>query len=189
MTTISTLLGNIKTLIAKYHYTKSEVDTALEAKLDSTDAFSGSYNDLTNKPSSYAAGDVVDATAHSNLETAANATQATINAAIDTKIGSLSDIELFTVVNSLGTASAETMNKMYLIPEEDPETEDGYQVYFTVRTGTAGNYSYDWERGDPARIDLSNFYTKTETDNTFLAKADFLDALNDAIEDAIEAEV
>ena len=81
------------------------------------------------------------------------------------------------------------MDKFYLIPEEDPETEDGYQVYFTVRTGTAGNYSYDWERGDSARIDLTNYYTKTQVDNTFLAKADFLDALNDAIEDAIEAEV
>ena len=33
------------------YYTESEVDTLLDDKLDVSDAFSGSYNDLTNKPS------------------------------------------------------------------------------------------------------------------------------------------
>lgn len=33
------------------YYTESEVDTLLDDKLDVNDAFSGSYNDLTNKPS------------------------------------------------------------------------------------------------------------------------------------------
>lgn len=32
------------------YYTESEVDTLLDEKLDVSDAFSGSYNDLTNKP-------------------------------------------------------------------------------------------------------------------------------------------
>ena len=32
------------------YYTESEVDTLLDDKLDVSDAFSGSYNDLTNKP-------------------------------------------------------------------------------------------------------------------------------------------
>lgn len=33
------------------YYDKSETDALLSLKLDSEDAFSGSYNDLTNKPS------------------------------------------------------------------------------------------------------------------------------------------
>ena len=39
--------------------------------------------------------------AYSNLETGANASQSTINSAIDSKIGSLLSIELITVVDNL----------------------------------------------------------------------------------------
>lgn len=185
MTTISTLLNNLKSLVAKYHYTKTEVDTALDEKLDATDAFSGSYNDLTNKPTSYSATEVVDGTAYANLETSANAPQSAINSAINSKIGSLLSIDLITVVASLPTASVDTMNKMYLVAESDAETNDAYEIFITVED----NGTYAWEKVDSARVDFSEYYTKTQADSTFLAQADFLDTLNDAIEDAIEAEV
>ena len=186
MTTISTLLNNMKSLVAKYHYTKTEVDTALDEKLDATDAFSGSYNDLTNKPSSYAAGDIVDATAHANIETTANASQATINAAVDSKIGALSSLEIIKVDTAdangapTTTASASTMNKLYLTKPTSGK-EDNYNEFITVRSGTEGNYTYAWEKIGTISLDLSGFYTKTEADNTFLAQADFLDTINDAV--------
>ena len=112
---------------------------------------------------SHAASEVSDSNAHSNLETSANATQSTINSAIDSKIGSLLSIELITVVSSLPTASSSTMNKLYLVAESSSQTHDNYEVYITVRTGTSPNYSYNWEKVDTARIDLTNYIQKSST--------------------------
>lgn len=167
----------------------------LDLKQDKADAFSGDYNDLTNKPTiptvvdtiadsnmnavtsnavhdglalkantghTHSASEVLDSTAHTNLETAANATQAAINSAIDTKIGSLLHIELITIVQTLPTASADTMNKMYLVAESSAKTQDKYEIFVTVRTGSAGNYSYAWEKVDTARIDLSGYVRKED---------------------------
>ena len=89
--------------------------------------------------------------------------QKLINDAINTKIGSLLSIELVTVVTSLGTASASTMNKLYLVAESSSKTNDAYEIYVTVRTGTSSNYSYAWEKVDTARIDLSGYSTTSHT--------------------------
>lgn len=129
-----------------------------------TVATSGSYTDLENIPSTFApsahehaTSEIKDATAYESLGTSANATQAAINSAIDTKIGSLLAVELIEVVADLGTASADTMNKLYLVAESTSKTNDAYEIYVTVRTGTSGSYSYDWEKVDTARIDLSGY--------------------------------
>lgn len=89
--------------------------------------------------------------------------QKLINDAINTKIGALLSIELVTVVTSLGTASASTMNKLYLVAESSSKTNDAYEIYVTVRTGSSGNYSYAWEKVDTARIDLSGYSTTSHT--------------------------
>lgn len=102
---------------------------------------------------SHSAGDVTDSSAYSNLETAANASQSTINSAIDSKIGSLLSIELITVVDNLPSASADTMNKMYLVAEESAKTDDAYEIFITVKSGN----NYNWEKVDTARIDLSGY--------------------------------
>lgn len=127
-----------------------------------TVATSGSYADLSNIPETFAptshehaAADVKDSNAHSNLGTTANATQAAINTAIDTKIGALLSVELIQVETELPTASASTMNKLYLVPEASSKTHDSYEIYVTVKTGTSGDYTYSWEKVDTARIDLS----------------------------------
>ena len=155
-------------------------------------ATSGDYEDLTNTPTidttiidgstnavdgnavhdalalksdvghTHSASEILDSTAHSNLDTAANATQAAINSAIDTKIGSLLSIELITVVASLPTASADTMNKMYLVAESSGKTQDNYEIFITVRTGSAGSYNYAWEKVDTCRIDLSGYVQKAD---------------------------
>ena len=129
-----------------------------------TVATSGSYTDLDNIPSTFApsahehaTSEIKDATAYASLGTSANATQAAINSAIDTKIGSLLAVELIEVVADLGTASASTMNKLYLVAESTSKTNDAYEIYVTVRTGTSGSYSYAWEKVDTARIDLSGY--------------------------------
>lgn len=83
--------------------------------------------------------------------------QALINAAINDKLNSLASIELVEVTNDLGTASSSTMNKLYLIAESSSSTNDNYEIYVTVRTGTSGNYSYAWEKIDSTRIDLSGY--------------------------------
>lgn len=193
MTTIATLLSNIKNLVKKYHYTKTEVDSALEDKLDTADAFSGSYNDLTNKPSSYSAGDVVDATAHANIGTTANATQAQINSAVDGKFAAIGSIEVIKIDTAdangapTTTASAETMNKIYLTKPTSGK-DDNYNEFVTVKSGDEGNYTYAWEKFGSISLDLSGYYTKTEADNTFLAQADFIDTLNTAVTNMIAAE-
>ena len=112
----------------------------------------------------HTASEVIDSNAHSNLETSANATQSAINSAIDTKIGSLLSIELITVVQSLPTASADTMNKMYLVAESSAQTQDAYEIFITVRTGSSGSYNYAWEKVDTARLDLSGYVRKEDVD-------------------------
>lgn len=253
MTTINELLTNFKNLVKKYHYTKTEVDTALankagkdtatastnglmsaadKSKLDSISggtivasvdsalsdsstnpvqnqvitaelsekvnsselsdvAFSGEYSDLDNIPLTFTPSthshnttQMIDETAHSNLNTAVNATQAAINTAIDSKIGSLLSVELITIASTRPTASASTMNKLYLIPESSSETDDAYEVFVTYKNGN----NYAWEKIDTARLDLSEYYTKTEANNTFVKSTDFVNELNTAISNLINEE-
>ena len=87
-------------------------------------------------------------------------------------------IELIEVVQSLGTASASTMNKLYLVAESTSKTHDNYEIYITVRTGTSGSYSYAWEKVDTARIDLSNYTTFSNVESEIGA---FATALASAI--------
>ena len=174
--------------------TKASLDLKANSADLATVATSGSYTDLSNTPTidttitdgstnavtgnaiydalalksdtghTHAASEVIDSTAHSNLDTAANATQAAINTAIDTKIGALLSIELITVVSSLPTASADTMNKMYLVAESSAATQDAYEIFITVRTGSSGSYNYAWEKVDTARLDLSGYVRKQDVD-------------------------
>ena len=112
---------------------------------------------------SHSASEITDSTAYTNIGTTANATQAAINSAIDTKLSAVASIDLVCVQQSLPTASASTMNKLYLVPESTSATYDNYQIYVTVRTGTSPNYSYTWEKVDTARIDLSGYSTTSHT--------------------------
>ena len=105
---------------------------------------------------------IINSETYSNLGSNLT-TQKLINDAINTKIGALLAVDLVTVVSSLGTASASTMNKLYLVAESSSKTNDAYEIYVTVRTGSSGNYSYAWEKVDTARIDLSGYSTTSHT--------------------------
>lgn len=74
--------------------------------------------------------------------------QKLINDAINTKLGNLLDADIIKVVDSLGTASASTMNALYLVAKSGGATGDGYDIWITVRTGSSGSYSYAWEKVD-----------------------------------------
>ena len=160
----SGLVRNDGTIDTSAYLTSADISGKVDVSDLSSVATTGSYTNLNNIPEtfspsvhSHSATEVTDANAHSNLGTSANANQHLINSAIDTKFGELLSVDLVTVVSDKGTASANTMNKLYLVAESSPETNDSYEIFVTVRTGTSPNYSYAWEKVDNARIDLSGY--------------------------------
>lgn len=83
-----------------------------------------------------------------NSETYANlgsnlTNQKLINDAINTKIGALTGIEFIVITTNKGTASADTMNKLYVVSENSK-----VNYYYTKRSGTSPNYTYSWEELD-----------------------------------------
>ena len=101
---------------------------------------------------------ITDTNTYNNIGNTAN-TQEAINIAIDSKLASMANIELVTVVSSLPTASASTLNKLYLVAESTSKTQDNYEIFITVKSGS----TYSWEKVDTARIDLTNYVTTTDT--------------------------
>ena len=102
--------------------------------------------------------------AYDNIKTGESSTltltnQKLVNDAINDKLAAIGAVELVTVVAELPTASASTMNKLYLVAEATAATHDNYEVYITVRTGTSPDYGYNWEKVDTTRIDLSGYST------------------------------
>lgn len=70
----------------------------------------------------------------------------------------------YEVVSSLPTASASTMYKIYLVPSEDPQTQNVKDEYITIQSGS----TYSWEQIGSTAIDLSGYVTTTQL-NTALA--------------------
>jgi hypothetical protein len=69
----------------------------------------------------------------------------------------------FVKVNSfsdLPTASVSTVGKIYLVPDTHSDSNDIYDEYITVESGTS---TYIWEKIGNTDIDLSDYSTKTHT--------------------------
>lgn len=95
----------------------------------------------------HAASSVTDANAnnYTNIGSlSSGATQQAINAAINTKIASLTNIDLVNLVTSLPTASASTMNQLYVVAKTGGSGQDTYNIYVTVKSGS----TYKWEKID-----------------------------------------
>lgn len=75
---------------------------------------------------------------------------------------------VFVVVSVLPEASIETMNKIYLIPSESSSVGNVKDEYITVDNGTM----YVWEKIGSTSVDLSNYYTKAQTDSAISAHHD-----------------
>ena len=134
------------------HYPSEKlVKDSLDTKLNISDAFSGSYNDLTNKPSTFEPSEHTHSDQQidtyyplPNLGLGANARQSTVNQTIDNAIGYLSSIKAIEVVSTRPTASIITMGKLYIISESNK-----VNVYYTEEN----NGSYSWHKMDADILD------------------------------------
>ena len=138
-----------------WFFDKDEIiskENALQSQINnkaSTSDLNTTNSNITNLQTDKAdktngASQITDNNAYSNLGTSANATQSAINTAIDGKIQELKNIELYEVVSSLPSASANTVNKLYFVTKSGGSGEDNFNVYYTVYDGS----SYNWEKID-----------------------------------------
>ena len=67
-------------------------------------------------------------------------------------------------VATLPTASADTMNIIYLVPSSDPQTQNVKDEYITIATTEQDVTTYAWEKIGSTEIDLSGYYTSAQTD-------------------------
>ena len=81
----------------------------------------------------------------------------------------------FVFVQSLPTASADTMHKIYLIPNGG-SSGNAKDEYVTVRSGSAGSYTYSWEKFGTTEIDLSGYVTSDQLEA--LSSAEVTQLLN-----------
>lgn len=94
-------------------------------------------------------------------------------AEVNSLIGAIPNINV-EIVQILPTAGAtyyfNTSKTIYLVPKSTTQTNNSYDEYICTRAGTEGSYTYAWEKIGDTEIDLSNYYTKTESDNKFALK-------------------
>ena len=153
----------IATAIANY-YTKAQVDALI------ANFITKSVNDLVNY---YLKSDTY--------------TKAEVQQLIDA-------VKQFTYVSvaELPTASADTMNKIYLVPSTNPETKNVKDEFITIAVTDQGTTTYSWEQIGSTTVDLSGYYTSAQTDaaisnalNTALASYSTTEQMNAAIATAI----
>ncbi|MBQ6186032.1 MAG: hypothetical protein IJK48_09210 [Bacteroidales bacterium] len=81
----------------------------------------------------------------------------------------------FVAAQSLPVASAETMHKIYLIPNGG-SAGNSKDEYVTTRSGSEGSYTYAWEKIGTTDIDLSGYVTSEELEK--LTSAEVVALLN-----------
>ena len=199
-TAISTALNN--------YYTKTETDTMLNGK-------ENTISDLSTIRSGAAAG----ATAYQKPSGGIPSTdltaelQAALASFITKTVNDLTNyylksdtytkaevqqlvdaVKQFTYVSvaELPTASADTMNKIYLVPTTNPQQQNVKDEYITISLTDQGTTTYSWEQIGSTAIDLSGYYTSAQTDtaitnalNTALASYSTTAQMNAAIAAAI----
>ncbi len=95
---------------------------------------------------------------------------------VDQLIAAIKQFDLVSV-QTLPTPSADTMGKVYFVPSADPKTQNVKDEYITLAVTEQGTTTYSWECIGSTTIDLSNYYTKAQTDAAITA------AINDALAD------
>lgn len=123
-------------------------------------ATSGSYNDLSNKPtalSSFTNDQGFITSSVNNLTNYYLKSETYTKTEVNTLIGQISTISIL-VVQSLPTTDIQT-NIIYLVPKSTAGTSNAYDEYINTDGTSAG-----WELIGDTEVDLSNYYTKTEVD-------------------------
>ena len=82
---------------------------------------------------------------------------------VDQLIAAINQFELVSV-QTLPTASADTMGKLYFVPSSDPKTQNVKDEYITLAVTENDTTTYSWELIGSTTLDLTNYYTKTQTD-------------------------
>ena len=84
---------------------------------------------------------------------------------VDAQVGSINKFDV--VIGTAGVdgkpdieASADTMYKLYLIPNADSSAGD-YIEYITIRSGLEGAYTYAWEAIGSTKMSLTGYVTET----------------------------
>ena len=177
-------ITGVVTWLKGWFFDKDEITTkeqALQTQINNK-ASTSDLNTTNGNVSALSSGKVdksngadqmTDSSAYPRLGTSANATQKTINSAINTKIGQLLDFELVEIVQTLPTASSSTLNKIYMLVDSgaSPTDESLYKMYITI---DEGNSSFSWELIDDASI--KGFLTKTLADGYYAPKSHAVNA-------------
>lgn len=159
------VIKDVVTWLKQWFYTEDEIDTitgSLQSQINNK-AEASAVTSLNNAISSKAdavhghdANEITISRGYAHIGTNSGVTQKDVNDAINIQIGALKNVELISLVTSgtLPTASADTMNKLYVLAKSGGATGDGYDIWVTIKTGTSSNPSYNWEKIDD--FDLQN---------------------------------
>ena len=185
--------GDYSSDTASYPTVKA-VKGALEGKLNVTHTGQGSKNVVTDsngsitfeaKPDVSAKADktggvaqVTDPNAnnYSNIGSlSSGATQQAINAALNTKIGAIEGFKVIEITTDKGTASADTLGKLYIVSENSK-----VNIYYTKQTGSGSGATYSWEKMDADILDeLVVNWDDVQNKPTFIAQSDIDNSVAD----------
>ena len=153
---MATVMKDIVNWLKQWYYTESEVDTfigGLQSQINNkADSSTVSALDTTVQGKADKTGGVAQVTDsnsanYTNIGSlSANATQQTINNAINTKIGTLMNVDWIIVVTTLPSASSSTMGKLYLVPLSTTDTNNNFAEYVTIKDTTVNPVQYQWEK-------------------------------------------
>ena len=87
---------------------------------------------------------------------------------VDAMVAAIQQFRLVSVAQ-LPTASADTLNKIYLVPSANPQTSNTKDEYITLVVDEQGTVTYSWECIGSTEVNLTNYYTKTQTDAAITA--------------------
>lgn len=149
-------ISGIVTWLKGWFYDKDEITTkenALQTQINNK-ASQSDLNSLSSTVSgkadsvhTHSSSDVVESNALTHIGTSANTTQSEINSKLDTIVGNLTGADIIKIVTTLPTASASTMNALYLL-----RSNSQYDIYITIENSG----SYSWEKlDDDVLSDLS----------------------------------
>ena len=139
------VMKDIVTWLKQWFYTESEIDTitgGLQTQINNK-ANSSSLNGKADKTGGASQITDTSANTYTNISTSltTSSTQADINSAINTKIGTLMGLDWIQVVQTLPTASASTMGKLYLVAITGT-SDNNFKEYVTIENSG----SYTWEK-------------------------------------------
>jgi len=161
-------------------YTKQSTDELLNNKVTKIDGKGLSTNDYTTDEKTKLTGIetgaqvnvlegvmindnpiTIDENKHINIITTDNTSPTESSLATKRYVDSIRTLEVVSV-DELPEASADTMDKIYLVPSPIAASQNIKDEYITLRSGTEGSYTYTWEQIGSTEIDLSNYVQKED---------------------------